>query len=76
MQLQIIGLVLIFSVATSVLNQCWLILPLAFSKFADDTKLWGVVDMLEEGHATQKDLDKLERWEGANIVEFKKAKCI
>ncbi|GAB0204888.1 mitochondrial enolase superfamily member 1 [Grus japonensis] len=45
------------------------------SKFADDIKLCGVVNMLEGGGAIQKDLDRLERWARVNCMKFNKAKC-
>ncbi|XP_031451345.1 ubiquitin carboxyl-terminal hydrolase 35 [Phasianus colchicus] len=45
------------------------------SKFADNTKPSGVADTLEERDALQRELDRLERWVHANLVELSKAKC-
>ncbi|GAB0183354.1 cAMP-dependent protein kinase inhibitor alpha [Grus japonensis] len=45
------------------------------SKFANNNKLCGVVNMLEGRDAIQRDLDRLERWARANLMKFNKAKC-
>ena len=41
------------------------------SKFAHDTKLSGVVSMLEESKSIQRNLNKLEMWGRVNLMRFK-----
>uniref|UniRef100_A0A8B9G961 Reverse transcriptase domain-containing protein n=1 Tax=Amazona collaria TaxID=241587 RepID=A0A8B9G961_9PSIT len=47
----------------------------ALSKFANDTKLCGSVDMLEGRNAIKRDFDMLVRWADANLMRFNHDKC-
>ena len=46
-----------------------------FSKFADNIKQSGAVDMPEGQDAIQRELNNLQKWAHVNLMKFNKAKC-
>jgi len=50
-------------------------LECTLSKFADDTKMGGVIDTLEGCAAIQCDLNRLKIWAERNLMRFNKGKC-
>ena len=46
------------------------------NKFANNTKLGGAVDSLEDREALQRDLDRLESWEITNHMKFNKCQIL
>ena len=45
------------------------------SKFADDIKLTGVVNIIEGRDTIEGDLDRLEKWAHESVMRCNKAKC-
>ena len=57
-------------------NDLHVVLEDVLSKFADDTKLEGVVVSTEGGEDLQRDLDKIENRASTNRMKHNKNKCL
>jgi len=45
------------------------------SKFVDDIKLRGMINMPKEQNTFQRHLDRLEKWSQVNLMRFNKSRC-